>query len=203
MTLKGYVIKEIIKPKFKRNGFKVSGNHYLREENGFVKVFNPQFSMSNNSENVSLTFNIGLYFPATTKFEGRTKPKKLTFNDCQFGERYGHLCTGSGNDYWIEKNNRNTFEEFCIEVRKSVEKSIGWFSQFNSVESLHVLRNHKFTHYAFRINYDIALFILQKNREKALAIIKGEIDSVECNESNWAILLRESYKKIKMISNKE
>lgn len=202
MTLKEQIIKEIIKPKFKEIGFKISGNHYRKEEKGFIKVFNPQFSMFNDSENVRLTFNMGLYFPETTKFEERTEPKKLSCNDCQFEERYGHLCTDLGNDYWIEKNDNNTIFEFEEEVKKSLEKSIKWFNQFDSINSLKPLRNHKFAWNAYRINYDIALSILNEDKEKALEIIKNEIDGIEGDESNWTIRLRESYEKIKTVYNK-
>lgn len=202
MTLKEQIIKEIIKPKFKKNGFKVSGNHYRKEEKGFIKVFNPQFSMYNDSENVRLTFNLGLYFPETTKFEDRTEPKKLSCHDCQFEERYGHLCTDSGNDHWIEKNDSNTITEFEEEVRNSLEKSIEWFKQFDSINSLKTLRTHKFAWNAYRINYDIALFILNDDKEQALDIIKNEIDRIEGDESNWDTRLKETYEKIKTVYKK-
>tara|TARA_A100001234_G_C12482114_1_gene323948 strand:- start:85 stop:696 length:612 start_codon:yes stop_codon:yes gene_type:complete len=202
MTLKEQIIKEILKPNFKENGFKISGNHYRKVENGFIKVFNPQFSMFNDSENVRLTFNMGLYFPETTKFENRIEPKKLSCHDCQFEERYGHLCTDSGNDYWIEKNDSNTVEEFENEIKDSVEKSIKWFNQFDSIESLKSLRNHKYAWNAYRINYDIALFALKEDTVKALDIIKNEIANLEGSESNWTIRLKESYEKIKTVYNK-
>ena len=74
-----------------------------------------------------------------------------------------------------------------------------------SVNSLKPLRNHKFALNAYRINYDIALSILNEDKEKAIEIIKNEIDGIEGiegGESNWTIRLRESYEKIKTVYNK-
>jgi hypothetical protein len=61
------VIKNIIKPAFKNNNYKINGNTFIKEEKGFYKVITIQNFSWNNANEVEFCLNIGILLMHTTK----------------------------------------------------------------------------------------------------------------------------------------
>jgi len=138
IEFKDHLIKDVLKPGFKKAGFKVSGTHFTKEEEGFVKVFNVQSSQFSLNWQTGFYLNIGLFFPLAYAFryneytENEMKfPEKPKESDCQFRFRSG-LITKGLKSYNIDKNtNQAAFKEIVI---KDIEESILPF--YNSIKSL-------------------------------------------------------------------
>ncbi|MDO1451672.1 DUF4304 domain-containing protein [Rhodocytophaga aerolata] len=65
------IIKEMVKPLFKKHQFNVAGKTFLKGEADFVKVFNIQSSAWNQKDSVKFTFNIGFFCLIHTSFGGK------------------------------------------------------------------------------------------------------------------------------------
>jgi len=138
IEFKEHLIKDVFKPGFKKAGFKVSGTHFTKEEEGFVKVFNVQSSQFSLNWQTGFYLNIGLFFPLAYAFrykeytENEMKiPEKPKESDCQFRFR-SDLITKGLKSYNIDKNtNQAAFKEIVI---KDIEESILPF--YNSIKSL-------------------------------------------------------------------
>jgi hypothetical protein len=65
------ILKEIIKPALKQAGFKTSGNNFMKEEDGFIKVFSLENISWNTQDNVSFSLLIGITFPIIEKIRNR------------------------------------------------------------------------------------------------------------------------------------
>jgi hypothetical protein len=78
------IIKEIIKPAFKQAGFKTSGNHFVKHEDGFIKVFSVDNSSWNNKDCVSFTLRLGILFPLIEQIVNRKIHKFPSASDCHF-----------------------------------------------------------------------------------------------------------------------
>lgn len=140
LKIEEVIIKELLKPMFKEGRFLISGNHYRKSEEGFVKVVNPQFSYWNDGDSISFTFNIGFFFPRTNEFEGQELPKKLTVFDCQINERYGQIFS-EGIDTWFEKDDKKDKEHYLLEVTAGTDLVIYWLKQFKDMDTLSDLKH--------------------------------------------------------------
>ncbi len=78
------IIKEIIKPAFKKAGFKTSGNHFVKVEEDFTKIFCIDNISWNTSDYVSFTLRIGILFPLIEKLRNQTIPKFPSIFNCHF-----------------------------------------------------------------------------------------------------------------------
>lgn len=190
------ILREIIKPHFKAEKFKIEGNHFKKAEREFIKIVNPQFSQFGTLGNLSFTFNLGFYFPSTSVFENENQPKSLTIHDCQINERFGKIFN-NGIDYWCEVHDKKTDEEIDKEVNDMMSKITKWFLDFDTLDSLLALKKLKDTWSTYRMGYDVALGKLESSREDAIKLLEEELISVENKESNWANKLHKTLEKIK------
>jgi len=180
------ILKYILKPHFKKHGFKIAGNHFKKSEKGFTKIINPQFSQWNGPTNVSFTFNIGFFFPTTMIFENKEIPKSISVHDCQINERFGTFFYN--HDYWISSES---------EIQQQIEKITNWFEKFDSLDSLFILEETKNAFTTYRLNYDIAISKLEKSFSEGLLILEKEYDLLENKSTFWADSLKTALEKIK------
>jgi|GEM_PF-5213871 len=127
------IIKEVIKPYFKRINFGVSGTTFLRSEKDLIQVFNIQSSAWNDETSVSFYLNIGIYFPIWNELSGIKHPNHLKEYDCQYRIRTDAL-TGRNQCYDIHKE--TDIEEFESLIRGDVSNYIlPFFEKFRDIES--------------------------------------------------------------------
>lgn len=95
------IIKEMVKPLFKKHQFNVAGKTFLKGEADFVKVFNIQSSAWNQKDSAKFTFNIGFFLPDTYEFwRQQPLPKHIKEYDCVFSLRPGPIIKSGSSDYW-------------------------------------------------------------------------------------------------------
>ena len=138
IEFKEHLIKDVLKPGFKKAGFKISGTHFTKEEEGFVKVFNVQSSQFSLNWQTGFYLNIGLFFPLAYAFrynentENEIKiPEKPKESDCQFRFRSDEITKGL-KSYNIDKHTDHA--EFAEIIIRDIEESILPF--YNSIKSL-------------------------------------------------------------------
>ncbi|WP_299683707.1 DUF4304 domain-containing protein [uncultured Dokdonia sp.] len=195
MKIKNEILKETIKPLFKLNGFKVSGNHFNKKEEDFVKVVNPQFSQFNDSENVRLTFNIGFYFPLTNEFKGVDSLKRISIDDCQIHERYGNVFL-EGVDTWLEKKEKIDKQDFIEEVKFFCENIIYWFSNFNSFNNLLELKELKSCWTTSGIVYHFGIWKSNRSVKEGIQVLQEEYEALDYKDSHWAFTISDSIEKL-------
>jgi hypothetical protein len=78
------IIKEIIKPAFKKASFKTSGNHFVKVEDSFTKVFSIDNISWNTKSYVSFTLRIGILFPLAQKLMDRPIEAFPSAASCHF-----------------------------------------------------------------------------------------------------------------------
>ncbi|WP_165903884.1 DUF4304 domain-containing protein [Hymenobacter gummosus] len=93
MTSKEYLnqlVKDLVKPALRAEGFSTAGTTFRKPETGFVKVFNLQHSQFNYANTASFYLNLGLFFPYSyTSFmsdwmrEDVDTPPQPRITDCQ------------------------------------------------------------------------------------------------------------------------
>ncbi|MFT4760106.1 MAG: hypothetical protein ACI9XO_002844 [Paraglaciecola sp.] len=188
------ILKNILKPHFKKNGFKTGSNHFKKLENGFIKVVNPQFSQFNYLSEIKFTFNIGFYFPITVEFEEETPPKSISIHDCQINERFGQIFRDT--DYWIEFNLEKGEQEFIKEIQEQIEQITNWLEQLNSLQSLLVLKKMKNTWTTFSVNYHVGISKINDSRFEALKILEEDYLLLENKDTYWSDYLQKAIDKI-------
>jgi hypothetical protein len=65
------IITDILKPAFKKAGFKKIGNNFIREEVGFTKVFRFENSSWNAKDRVDFSLFVGIFFPIVEQVRNR------------------------------------------------------------------------------------------------------------------------------------
>jgi hypothetical protein len=65
------IVKEILKPAFKQAGFKKIGNSFIREEDGYTKVFYLENSSWNEKDWVDFSLYVGIFFPIVEQVRNR------------------------------------------------------------------------------------------------------------------------------------
>ncbi|MBJ6142697.1 DUF4304 domain-containing protein [Hymenobacter sp. BT559] len=125
------LIKTIVKPAFKIAGFRIDGNTFRKEENGFVKLFNVQYSQFNTYLSAAFYLNAGLYFPLTYGWRYNwPPPSRVKESDCQFRFRTGDL-TGRHRAYNVDEN--TDANQLAQAVKEEIDASIQWFASIKEL----------------------------------------------------------------------
>lgn len=126
------IVKEIIKPAFKNNGFTGSGTTFKKVEKDFIKIFNIQSSGFNFEDNLAFFLNIGLLFPIWYEIQGEKLPQNPKEYDCQFRIRSNSL-TGNNEIYRLTPEvNFQTFDKLIKDELN--EFILPFYSQLKSLE---------------------------------------------------------------------
>ena len=130
------IIKEIISPILKKNGFKKSLRNFYKTITNFGICFNIQSSQSNTSEQIKFTFNISLFIPEIYKIEYESDPPKFPCEYDGFNrKRSGHLIFNE--DYWYEINKNTKIEDLKDEIKSQFEKYlIPYINSFKSNDDI-------------------------------------------------------------------
>lgn len=121
----------IIAPFFKEMGFRKNGNVFNRKTNELIQVVSIQKSRWNNPDNISFTFNIGLFDPEIYLQESKQEiPKFIREYDCQLRIRLGQIT--KSHDYWYELNKVTNKENLKIEIYADLYNSLKPILQKNT-----------------------------------------------------------------------
>ncbi|GGI11590.1 MULTISPECIES: DUF4304 domain-containing protein [Gottfriedia] len=130
------IIKEIIAPLFKQNGFKKKANNFAKIFPEFAWTVNIQSSKWNSEDEVEFTINTGIYneklFRAINEWEPSNFPMEV---ESVLRIRINELKNSSQNWYKLSKATN------LDEVKKQVEKDIQnvilpYFEQFKTIEDV-------------------------------------------------------------------
>ena len=125
------LIKTVVKPAFKIAGFRTDGNTFIKEENGFVKIFNVQHSQFNSSLSAAFYLNAGLYFPLTYGWRYNWPlPSRVKESDCQFRFRTDNL-TGRHRSYDVDEGTDGKQIEQV--VKSELDAVIHWFTSIKEL----------------------------------------------------------------------
>lgn len=147
------IVKNVVKPAFKKGGFAVDGNSFKKEETGFVKIFSIQNSHFNNALSASFDMNVGLYFPLTYGWRfGWPLPEKPKIEHCQFDFRTAAL-TGRHQSYTVsDEIDITQFEEL---VKVELNDVILWFESIKRLDDCMLAQRQ--VHLAKSCDFEVAL----------------------------------------------
>lgn len=142
MTSKEYLnqlVKDLVKPAFRAEGFSTAGTTFRKSETGFVKVFNLQHSQFNYLNTISFYLNLGIFFPHSyTSFmsdwmrEDLVTPPQPRITDCQRNFRVDALTKQPEALLIDEATDRAAFAE---RLRVLIwEHALPYFRHFRQVE---------------------------------------------------------------------
>jgi hypothetical protein len=135
------IVKELIKPAFKAEGFSGDGQNFRKQENGFVKVFNIQKD-ARDPERTDFVFNLGCYlsYEHVLKYGYDEVFDKIKESQCgRFRTRVS--VPGFKWEKWFTLTEKTKFEDVKVSVFKAVEKSLKMFNQIQTVYDL--IESHK------------------------------------------------------------
>ena len=129
------ILKELIKPVFKVEGFATSGRTFRKPENGFTKIFNIQCD-SRDPKNVDFIFNIGFFIPYVhdLQYLRTLAPDKINEASCCYRTRVSQL--GYEYEKWFTLTEKTKFKNIKSEVTKAVKVSIDLFRSIKSIHDL-------------------------------------------------------------------
>ncbi|MBR9920984.1 MAG: DUF4304 domain-containing protein [Bacteroidetes bacterium] len=117
------IIKEVIAPIFKANGFKKNGNNFYRDLGEVGQAFNVQQSQWNSKDDKTFVFNLGLLDKEIQNIVyQRELPKFPKEYDCEIRLRHGQLLNKG--DIWYDLNKRTDLEKLKIQIIKDVENYV-------------------------------------------------------------------------------
>jgi hypothetical protein len=170
-------------------GFKKKGRTFNRQtEIGIYQVINIQSGRYEFGEKYVIpgyrenyygmfTVNLGVMVQDIYKLEGYNKPKDIYQDyDCQIRTRLPHLTINQ--DYWwsIEDDN----EKIVKEIIEGLEKfGLKWFDNFKSREKIIKNWGDMATTNSPRAKLDVALIVLQIDREKGRSLMQDYYDKIE------------------------
>lgn len=118
------IIKDIITPALKKEGFKKSGRNYYKKIDHYGLCFNIQSSLYNHSEEVRFTFNTGIFIPTIYELyyngELPSFPKEY---DCINRKRIGELL-GIKTDLWYSITNTTNESDLERQLSSDIEEGI-------------------------------------------------------------------------------
>ena len=175
MTLlekKENIIREVIKPAFKKAGFTTSAATFQKQEEDFIKIFNVQSSGTNGSDIARFYFNIGIVFPMTFEFWfKRPMPDRPKEYQCQARMRSEDL---TGRDPWYELNNETNYESYSEFVRSDIENFIiPFFEELKSLDDCLSLYK-KFSEKVADFTVDVGLTFATRGELHKAEIILSE-----------------------------
>jgi hypothetical protein len=195
--IKEEIIKELIKPIFKENGFKTSGTTFLKQEEGFVKVFNIQSSKWNHKECVSFTFNIGIFLPMSYELiRPLPLPKNIKESDCQFKMRISDLLKKE--DDWYEVKTGVDIDNLKIEkieIYQDIKKTLEFYNNRNTVEALAELPDlYPFCGLNEIAIVDIALTLYSLDKNPLGEQLLKKYYEKQTKDYQWAEIVKEAAK---------
>lgn len=117
------IIKEVIAPIFKANGFKKNGNNFYRDLGEVGQAFNVQQSQWNSKDDKTFVFNLGLLDKEIQKeIYQRELPKFPKEYDCEIRLRQGQLMNKG--DVWYYLNKRTDLEKLKAQIVNDLEKFV-------------------------------------------------------------------------------
>jgi|SaaInlV_125m_DNA_1040241.scaffolds.fasta_scaffold44348_2 hypothetical protein len=167
------LLKNFIKPYFKKIGFKTSGQTFYLENEGFIKIIQIQKSQFNSAENVRFTFNIGV-FDTYVNEKLNISIKKPKPSDCVIEKRIGFLCP-ENKDTWFSIDNSTDQELFSSNLKNIFNQYLlSYLDSFQSIEDLAKCYQEKAD---LNINskgggFYFAIHLLKQNKPEAISIIK-------------------------------
>ncbi|MBR9778018.1 MAG: DUF4304 domain-containing protein [Cytophagales bacterium] len=117
------IIKEVIAPIFKANGFKKNGNNFYRDLGEVGQAFNVQQSQWNSKDDKTFVFNLGLLDKELqNEIYQRELPKFPKEYDCEIRLRHGQLMNKG--DVWYDLNKRTDLEKLKNQISKDLENFV-------------------------------------------------------------------------------
>lgn len=135
------LIKEVIAPILKENGFKKKASNFYKPSHDLIQVVNVQKSKWNSKDNISFTFNIGFFSPVIfLEIWDRPIPDVPKNYDCFMHLRPG-LITHK-RDKWYELNKKVKYDQLAIEIKSYLQDSvINLLNRYQTLISLKGLFN--------------------------------------------------------------
>lgn len=130
------IIKDLIDPLFKENGFKKKRNNYAKIFPDFAWVVNIQFSKWNTQENVEFTFNVGISVDKLygTYYE-REKPKFPVEVESVLPYRISELKK-SIDDHWYILKKDTSIDELKKQIQSDIQVIISHFEDFQTIKEI-------------------------------------------------------------------
>lgn len=117
------IIKEVITPYFKANGFKKNGNNFYRDLEEVGQAFNVQQSQWNSKDDKTFVFNLGLLDKEIqNKIYQRELPKFPKEYNCEIRLRQGQLMKKG--DVWYDLNKRTDLNKLKARIGNDLEKYV-------------------------------------------------------------------------------
>lgn len=185
------LIKEVIKPLFKENGFRVPGNTFRKSETNFIKIFNIQSSAWNLDDHVSFYLNIGFLFPIYFEVTDQPLPKQPKEYDCIFRIRTDSL-TGLNQSYEISP--KTEFEELKELIESDLTQFVfPFFERYKNIEDCLNL-NKEFEDQHAPVEPYVALTLIKNNEfEKGNRILD---EFIKTTHDEYANTLNEYRKRV-------
>jgi hypothetical protein len=168
------IIKEIITPMFKNEGYRKSDRNYYKDFTHHGLCFNIQSSLYNNAQEIRFTFNTGIFVPEIYKIYFNSPiPKFPKEYDCFNRKRIGDLMGTT--DYWYSITDQTNID--CLKVCISTHiktYAIPYLREYKNVEDiLKLYRENRFS----KAPYDYAslagLMILFGMKKEGAKLIKN------------------------------
>lgn len=117
------IIKEVIAPVLKANGFQKSGNNFYRDLGEIGQAFNIQQSQWNSKDDKTFVFNLGLLDKEIqNEIYQRELPKFPKEYSCEIRLRHGQLMNKG--DVWYALNKRTDLEKLKAQIDNDLEKYV-------------------------------------------------------------------------------
>lgn len=117
------IIKDVIAPFFKANGFKKNGNNFYRDLGEVGQAFNVQQSQWNSKDDKTFVFNLGLIDKEIqNEIYQRELPKFPKEYDCEIRLRHGQLMNKG--DVWYELNKLTTLEKLKAQIENDLKEFV-------------------------------------------------------------------------------
>jgi hypothetical protein len=117
------IIKEVISPIFKANGFKKNGNNFYHDLGEIGQAFNVQQSQWNSKDDKTFVFNLGLLDKEIqNEVYQREIPKFPKEYDCEIRLRHGQLMNKG--DVWYDLNKRTDLEKLKAQIGNDLDKYV-------------------------------------------------------------------------------
>jgi len=131
------IIRDVISPILKQQGFKKSGRNYYKGVQHFGLCFNVQTSRHNNENEVEFTFNTGVIFPEVYKhfypeMSLSSFPKEY---ECVQRTRIGQLLGKP--DLWYRLKRGQSIHDISLIVKRDIENYVvPYFEKFTSDDDI-------------------------------------------------------------------
>lgn len=163
------IVKELIKPAFKAEGFTTSKWTFRKQEKGFVKIFDIQQDLRDPKE-ISFVFNLGffIHYVHDLGCSYTLSPDKIKESQCCYRTRVNREGNYNAADLWFSLTEKTKFENIKLSVIKAVERSI---DLFNHIQTIYDLINFLDKHKVFKndettLNLGIGLTLIKLGDKK-------------------------------------